>query len=120
MSRQSLQILGVTGAVGLALAIAAAGVASAQPSGVGGLSQRVVQVHTTLPINQHTTVEASCAADEFVTGGGFTVYSIGPGDKVFSNSPKGESTWHVEIINETADGLEVDVFAVCVSRAGGH
>lgn len=119
MAKQAVRVVGVTAGLGLVLTVAAASIAWAGPGGVSGLTQRIEMVHTTIPTAAHTTVEASCRSDEILTGGGYTVYSIGPADKVFSNSPVDDKTWHVEVINESGFGLEVDVFAVCLSR-GKH
>lgn len=118
MAQQTVKIIGVIVGLGLVLAVAGASIASAAPDGVGGLTQRIELVHTTIPTGAHTTVEASCDSDELLTGGGYTVYSIGPADKVFSNAPANDKTWHVEIINESGFGLQVDVYAVCLSRTG--
>jgi hypothetical protein len=119
VKRPSGKVIGITVGLGLVLSVAAANLASAAPTGVGGLSQRIETVTTTIPTNQHTTVEASCAADEILTGGGYVVASIGPDDKVFANTPAPNNTWHVEIFNDSGFDLLVNVSAVCVSRTGG-
>lgn len=120
MNRQSTKIIGISIGLGLVVAVSGVSVASAAPPDVGGLTQRIETVTTTIPSNQHTTVEARCAADEILTGGGYVVASIGPDDKVFANTPAPNNTWHVEIFNGTAFGLLVSVSAVCLGRPGGH
>lgn len=112
-------VIGVAAGLGVGFALGASGIALAAPGGgASGFTQRIELVHTTIPTAQHTTVEASCHSDEVLSGGGYTVYSIGSADKVFSNSPADDKTWHVEIINESGFGLEVDVYAICLRR--GH
>ena len=119
MSGQPTKIIGIAIGLGLIIAMSATSAASADPPGVGGLTQRLETVTTTIPADQHTTVEAQCAADEILTGGGYVVASIGPDDKVFANTPAPNNTWHVEIFNGTAFGLLVSVTAICLGRAGG-
>jgi len=120
MNRQSNKIIGISVGLGVVLAVSAVSIASAAPPGPAGLTQRIETVTTTIPPNQHTTVEAQCAADEILTGGGYVVASIGPDDKVFANTPAPNNTWHVEIFNGTAFGLLVSVSAVCIGRPGGQ
>jgi hypothetical protein len=120
MNRQSTKIIGISAGLGLVLAVSAVSVALAAPPGVGGLTQRIETVTTTIPANQHTTVEAQCAADEILSGGGYVVASIGPDDKVFANTPAANNTWHVEFFNGTTFDLQVSVSAVCLGRPGGQ
>ncbi len=117
MNRQPAKIIGAAIGLGLVLAVSTASVASAKPDGVGDLTQRIETVATTIPTDQHTTVEAQCAADEILTGGGFVVASIGPNDKVFANTPAPDNTWHVEIFNGSGVALPVWVSAVCLGSA---
>ena len=63
MNRQSTKIIGISVGLGVVLAVSAVSIASAAPSGPAGLTQRIETVTTTIPANQHTTVEARCAAD---------------------------------------------------------
>lgn len=120
MGKHSAKVIGASVGLGLVLAFAAASVASAGPGGIGGLSQRIENVHATAHGGAITSVEATCESDEMVTGGGYQVGSIGSADKVFINAPLNDKTWLVQIVVDGPSTHEVDVwaFAVCVSRGG--
>jgi len=79
----------------------------------GGISITRRTVHDTLPVHEIGTVESACEADEVVTGGGYSLGSIGFNDKLFVNGPSDDRTWAVSVHNDTDYEIDLWVTAIC-------
>lgn len=117
MSKRTIAAICAALGLGLVIAVTMANTASAKPTGVHGLTQRTEQVHIKAPAHDTSEVQASCHSDELLTGGGYTVGSVGFNDKVYVNAPFGERTWLVEMINDTDFEIDLYAFAVCIGGA---
>jgi hypothetical protein len=93
------------------------GPASAASPGLKGLTQRIEMTKVVLGANTTVEVDATCEPSELLTGGGYEVASIGSQDKVYLNGPKDQSTWVVEVANNSSYQIhDVVAYAVCLSR----
>ena len=70
-------------------------------------------IHGTIPVHNYASVEAECDEDEVVTGGGYSIGSIGSNDRVFTDGPIDDRTWAVSVMNDTDYVLDVWVTAIC-------
>lgn len=70
-------------------------------------------VHGTVTGRETGQVTSSCRSGEVLTGGGYSVGSIGFNDKVFLNAPIDEQTWAVSVFNNNDATLDVWVSAIC-------
>jgi hypothetical protein len=87
--------------------------------GITGLTTHVVQTQVDAPANQTAEADASCGANELLTGGGYDVYNVSPNWSVYQNQPLNASTWYVEIDNEVPLSTTFDSFAVCLAKTNG-
>lgn len=72
------------------------------------------QEHGTISPRETGEVTSSCDDGEVLTGGGYSVGSIGFSDKVYLNAPIDEETWAVQVFNNTDLPLDVWVWAICL------
>ena len=117
MRKRTIAAAGSALALGVVLAVTLIGTANAGPISVKGLTTNVVTVSATATANNVSEAEASCAPDQLMTGGGFQEASVGHDDKVFINAPLNQSTWFVEIVNDSAFDFQFQVFAICLGKA---
>ncbi len=84
--------------------------------GVSGYTTQVVQVQVNVPANQTGEADATCAAGELRTGGGYVVENVSDNWSVYVNAPLNNGTWVVEIDNEVPVTTTFDSYAVCLAR----
>jgi hypothetical protein len=115
MRRISLTVLGLTL---LAFAVLAGQSLLTKSGEAAPAAKGIVQRIVTTPAlglgDGVHEIDATCAEDETLTGGGYQVGSIGSLDKVYVNAPLDSRTWVVEVINNSGFPLDVWAFAVCV------
>jgi hypothetical protein len=87
--------------------------------GITGLTTHVVQAQVDTPANQTGEADATCGANELLTGGGYDVYNVSPNWSIYSNAPLNSNTWFVEIDNEVPLSTTFDSFAVCLGKTNG-
>lgn len=63
----------------------------------------------------HQVFSSDCEPGETLSGGGYSVGSIGFADKVFTNAPVDEDTWMISVINDSGFDIDVWVTAICLS-----
>ncbi len=117
MSRRTIAALCAAVGLGLVIAVTMSATASAKPKGVAGLAQRTVQAHITAPAHNTSEVQAWYDPDELLTGGGYTIFSVGHDDKVYVNAPYQDRSWLVEFVNDTDFNIELYAFTVCIGAA---
>ncbi len=117
MSKRLLATFGAVLGLALVITLTVTTTASAKSKGVTGLTQRTVEAHVTGPAHNTSQVQASCDPDEILTGGGYTVASVGHQDKVYVNAPYQDRSWLVEFVNDTDFNIELYAFAICIGSA---
>jgi hypothetical protein len=87
--------------------------------GITGYTTHVVQTQVTVPNNQTGEADASCAAGQLMTGGGYDVENVSPNWYVYVNSVLNDSTWFVEIDNEVGLSTSFGSYAICLAKTNG-
>jgi hypothetical protein len=87
--------------------------------GITGFTTDVVQTQVNTAANQTGEAEATCGANQLMTGGGYDVYNVSPNWSIYVNGPLSGNTWLVEIDNEVPLSTTSDSFAVCLARTNG-
>jgi hypothetical protein len=84
--------------------------------GVSGYTTQVVQAQVDVAANQTGEADATCAAGELRTGGGYDVFNVSDNWSAYTNAPLNNDTWTVEIDNEVPLTTTFDSYAVCLAK----
>jgi len=87
--------------------------------GLSGYTTKVVQAAVNVPAHQTGQALAACPAGDLLTGGGYDVYNVGRDWSVYSSAPLNNTTWNVQIDNESPATTTFDSFAVCLAKKNG-
>ncbi len=117
MSKRTIATVCAALGLGLVITLTSATAVSAGPTSMHGLTQHIVTVRTVAVPDNTTEVQASCDPGDLMTGGGYTIGSIGFSDKVFVNAPLNDHTWSVEAYNDTVYNIDLWAYAICLSSA---
>jgi hypothetical protein len=85
------------------------------PTTPGPVSSSMVVNHTNIAGGTTGSVIASCPAGSVVTSGGFALSE----GLWFYNSTKKDNGWQVYAKNNTTNGLQINVYAMCLHNSGG-
>jgi hypothetical protein len=87
--------------------------------GITGYTTHTVFSSVDAPANQTAEADATCAAGQILTGGGYSVENVSENWSIYLDAPTGTGTWTAEIDNEVPLTTTYDSFAVCLAKTNG-
>ena len=83
---------------------------------VMGMTVSTVNSAATVPANSSQAADASCAATELMTGGGFVIASIGQNWSIQASAPIAQNDWQVQVTDLDSFPRNFNSMAVCLAK----